>query len=141
MHKERFYRELVLALPDKANADGWDDTAFFASKVKKLNESGVGFKLSSHGGRATGGRAAWWLKGYPEESFDTGKPAPIVTKAELDDLDLGDTVFHRAFGYGQVVSLDDSSIEVVFESDNHKMKPSRRFVFPGSFYQGLLRIG
>ena len=37
MHKERFYRELVLALPDKANADGWDDTAFFASKVKKLN--------------------------------------------------------------------------------------------------------
>lgn len=31
MYKERFYRELVLALPDKANADGWDDTAYFAS--------------------------------------------------------------------------------------------------------------
>lgn len=39
MQKERFYRELVLALPDKANADGWTDTAFFASKVAKLNES------------------------------------------------------------------------------------------------------
>lgn len=39
MSKERFYRELVLALPDKANADGWDDAAYFASKVKKLNES------------------------------------------------------------------------------------------------------
>ncbi len=39
MHKERFYRELVLALPDKANADGWNDTAFFAAKLKKLNES------------------------------------------------------------------------------------------------------
>lgn len=39
MHKERFYRELVLALPDKANADGWDDTAYFASKVAKINES------------------------------------------------------------------------------------------------------
>lgn len=39
MQKERFYRELVLALPDKANADGWDDAAYFAAKVKKLNES------------------------------------------------------------------------------------------------------
>ena len=39
MQKERFYRELVLALPDKANADGWDDTAYFSSKVIKLNES------------------------------------------------------------------------------------------------------
>ena len=39
MHKERFYRELVLTLPDKANADGWDDTAYFASKVAKINES------------------------------------------------------------------------------------------------------
>lgn len=28
MSKERFYRELVLALPDKANADGWDDAAY-----------------------------------------------------------------------------------------------------------------
>ena len=128
---------------DKRNGNGclWViDSATASALVKKLNESGVGFKLSSHGGRATGGRAAWWLKGYPEESFDTSKPAPVVTKAELDDLDLGDTVFHRAFGYGQVVSLDDSNIEVVFESDNHKKKPSRRFVFPGSFYQGLLKI-
>lgn len=39
MHKEHFYRELVLALPDKANADGWNDTAYFASKVAKINES------------------------------------------------------------------------------------------------------
>lgn len=39
MSPELFYRELVLALPDKANADGWDDSAYFASKLKKLNES------------------------------------------------------------------------------------------------------
>ena len=39
MRKELFYRELVLALPDKSNADGWNDTAYFASKVKKVNES------------------------------------------------------------------------------------------------------
>lgn len=35
MSKELFYRELVLSLPDKANKDGWDDDAFFASKLKK----------------------------------------------------------------------------------------------------------
>lgn len=39
MKPELFYRELVLALPDKSNADGWDDVAYFASKVKKLNAS------------------------------------------------------------------------------------------------------
>lgn len=39
MSKELFYRELVLSLPDKANAYGWDDNAFFASKAEKLNES------------------------------------------------------------------------------------------------------
>ncbi len=39
MHAERFYRELVLALPDKAHADLWDDAAFFAAKLKKINES------------------------------------------------------------------------------------------------------
>ena len=48
MSKERFYRELVLALPDKANADGWDDTAYFASKVKKLNESEELKRLGLH---------------------------------------------------------------------------------------------
>lgn len=39
MYPEMFYRELVLALPDKSNADGWDDRAYFVSKLKKLNES------------------------------------------------------------------------------------------------------
>lgn len=39
MKPELFYRELVLTLPDKSNADGWNDIAYFASKVKKLNAS------------------------------------------------------------------------------------------------------
>ncbi len=39
MSNELFYRELVLVLPDKANADGWDDTAFFANNVSKINQS------------------------------------------------------------------------------------------------------
>ena len=39
MQPERFYRELVLALPRAANADGWDDHAYFAAKLDKLNAS------------------------------------------------------------------------------------------------------
>lgn len=42
------YRELVLTLPDKANADGWDDAAYFAAKVKKLNESEELKRLGLH---------------------------------------------------------------------------------------------
>ncbi len=48
MIPERFYRELVLALPDKANADGWDDAAYFAAKAKKLNESEELRRLGLH---------------------------------------------------------------------------------------------
>ena len=39
MYPEMFYRKLVLALPKNSNADGLDDTGFFASKLKKINES------------------------------------------------------------------------------------------------------
>lgn len=39
MQKELFYRELVLTLPDKANPDSWDDAAYYAAKLKKLNAS------------------------------------------------------------------------------------------------------
>lgn len=39
MRPELFYQEIVLVLPDKAHADGWDDDAYFKSKVEKLNES------------------------------------------------------------------------------------------------------
>lgn len=39
MVPELFYRELVIALPKNANSDGHDDTAYFASKLKKINES------------------------------------------------------------------------------------------------------
>ena len=31
--------KIMEILPDKSNADGWDYVAYFASKVKKLNES------------------------------------------------------------------------------------------------------
>lgn len=39
MKPELFYRELVLALPSRCNADGWNDVAYFASIRDKLNQS------------------------------------------------------------------------------------------------------
>lgn len=100
---------------------------------------GAGFRYSKMGGRATHGRPAWWLKGYPEER-DAKPESLLVSKAELDALDVGDAVFHKAFGYGEVVDLSDKYVMVSFENDNHKKRPFRQFEFPGAFYQGLLRI-
>ena len=66
---------------------------------------------------------------------------PAVTQEQLDALSEGDTVFHKAFGYGHIVNLNDSYINVTFDSDDKKKKPSRKFMFPSVFYQGLLKIG
>ena len=73
------------------------------------------------------------------EAVSPAKPA--VTREQLDALSEGDTVFHKAFGYGHIVNLNDSYIDVTFDSDNKKKKPSRKFMFPSVFYQGLLKIG
>lgn len=70
-----------------------------------------------------------------------------MTQEQLDELKPGDTVFHKAFGYGRTIDLDEAYIEVTFDSDDKKKKkkkkkkPSRKFLFPGSFSQGLLQIG
>lgn len=60
---------------------------------------------------------------------------------QLDELEPGDTVFHKAFGYGCIVNLNDTYIEVTFDGDDKKKNPSRKFMFPSAFYQGLLQIG
>lgn len=74
------------------------------------------------------------------------KPEPAVTQEQIDELEPGDTVSHKAFGYGRLIDLDEAYIEVTFDSDDKKKKkkkkkPSRKFLFPGSFSQGLLQIG
>lgn len=67
------------------------------------------------------------------------KPEPAVTQEQLDGLEPGDTVFHKAFGYGRIIDIDETYIEVTFDSDDKKKKPSRKFLFPGSFSQGCCR--
>ena len=68
------------------------------------------------------------------------KPAqPTVTQEQLDAIEVGDVVFHKAFGYGDVLEMSDSYIIIDFHEG--KKKPSRKFMFPQTFYQGLLQIG
>ena len=49
-------------------------------------------------------------------------------------------MFHKAFGYGEVVDIDreGGSIEVVLGLDKHGRPKHRRFLFPNAFEQGLL---
>ena len=112
-----------------------------STEMEKLSMRGATFKLSPGGGKATGGRSAWWLRDYPEERGDEPEVKPAVTQEQLDALEPGAIVFHKAFGYGSIVDLGDGYVEVAFDSDDRKKKPSRKFMFPGSFFQGLLQIG
>ena len=72
---------------------------------------------------------------------EESKPEPAVAQEQLDELEPGDTVFHKAFGYGRIIDIDEVYIEATFDSDDKKKKPSRKFLFSGSFSQGLLQIG
>lgn len=112
-----------------------------APEMEKLSARGATFKLSPGGGKTTGGRSAWWLRDYPEERENEPEAKPVVTQEQLDALEPGATVFHKAFGYGSIVDLGDGYVEVAFDNDDPKKKPSRKFMFPGSFFQGLLQIG
>lgn len=47
-------------------------------------------------------------------------------------------VFYKAFSYGEIVTLEDTSVEAAFDDDGGK---TRKFMFPSAFYQGLLQIG
>ena len=66
-------------------------------------------------------------------------PFPRVSEAELEALEPGDRIFHKAFGYGQVLEVRDALIKVHFASDGKKK--DRMFGFPSAFYQGLLQLG
>lgn len=60
----------------------------------------------------------------------------------LAALEPGDTVFHKAFGYGEVVDIDRAGglIEVVLGTDKHGRPKRRTFLFPNAFEQGMLAL-
>ena len=107
-----------------------------------LVNQGARFEFSLRGSKAIGGRSAWWLKGYPEMTDPEWSEFPAVVQEKLDALEPGDAVFHKAFGYGEVVDVDceHGTIEVIIGVDK-KGKPKRRkYLFPNVFEKGLLTI-
>ena len=74
-------------------------------------------------------------------STNAAPKQPTVSQEQLDSLQIGTRVSRRTFGDGSVVNLDSSYVEVAFDSDDKRKKPSRKFMFPGAFHQGLLQIG
>ena len=56
------------------------------------------------------------------------------SRQQLDSIEVGDVVRHKAFGEGEVVSLDESHIIV------HLGGKDRMFSFPGAFEQGVLGL-
>ena len=107
-----------------------------------LAKRGARFEFTFRGSQATRGRAGWWLAGYPEEhKLDWHEP-PAVTDAKLAALEPGDTVFHKAFGYGEVLDIDRAGglIEVVLGTDKHGRPKRRTFLFPNAFEQGMLTL-
>lgn len=65
-----------------------------------------------------------------------------MTNAKLDSLEPGDTVFHKAFGCGEVIDIDRKAgfITVVLGVDRRGNPKQRKFLFPNVFEQGLLSI-
>lgn len=110
--------------------------------MDELAKRGARFEFTFRGSKATAGRAGWWLAGYPEETkLDWHEPS-AVTDAKLAELEPGATVFHKAFGCGEVVDIDRENgfIEVVLGTDKRGNPKHRKFLFPNAFEQGLLAL-
>ena len=110
--------------------------------MSELANQGARFEFSLRGSKATDGRSAWWLEGYPEMTTPERNDPPAITQEKLDALEPGDTVFHKAFGNGKIVDIDRErgTIEVVIGFDKKGKSKHRKFLFPNVFEQGLLTV-
>lgn len=110
--------------------------------MRELAARGARFEFTFRGSKATMGRAGWHLAGYPKEMQGGRNEPPATTDAKLDGLKPGDTVFHKAFGHGEVIDIDRSQgrITVTLGVDKHGKPRRRTFLFPNAFDQGLLTI-
>lgn len=112
------------------------------AKMDELANQGARFEFSLRGSKASGGRSAWWLRGFPEMAVPERTEPPAVTQEKLDALEPGDTVFRKAFGYGEVVGIDRErgTIEVVIGLDEKGRPKHRKFLFPNVFEQDMLTV-
>ena len=60
-----------------------------------------------------------------------------VVEVDVSKVKVGSKVHHKAFGDGEIVSLDDDSISVMFYDFDNRIKP---FNFPGAFLDNYLTL-
>ena len=108
--------------------------------MSSLGKRGASFTYKMDGGKATDFKAGWWLSGYPAktEPVEAKEEPPHITEEALAGIDAGTQVFHKSFGYGEVTAIDESHVTVRF--DNDPKKRDRMFMFPSTFYQGMLQL-
>lgn len=122
--KSSYIRDALLAAYDgEASCNGRNATPAVAKPISKTKPTPT-------------------VEASPKRADFEEKPrqeASKVSQEQLDAIDVGDVVFHKAFGYGDV--LDISSDFIIADFHEGKKKPSRKFQFPQAFYQGFLQIG
>jgi len=96
--------------------------------MNELAANGAQFTYKLEGGKATGFKAGWWLSGYPKKSEPKAlePEEPAITEDDLSKIEEGTQVFHKSFGYGEVVSIGSDRIAVRFDNDK-KIKALRCF--------------
>lgn len=133
-----YLEENNLEFIDKREKDGnlW---VLGDEKIKQvingLNENGASFKFKPEGGKLTKHQPGWWMKGYPEKLVKE-EDKPLSLEIEIESIKPGDTLVHKAFGEGIVMKINDEYIYIDFNEG--KKKPFRKFIFPSTFYQGIL---
>lgn len=90
--------------------------------MNELAANGAQFTYKLEGGKATGFKAGWWLSGYPKKSEPKAlePEEPAITEDDLSKIEEGTQVFHKSFGYGEVVSIGSDRIAVRFDNDKKK---------------------
>ena len=74
----------------------------------------------------------WAQKLSHARQINTQQPPSTNNNAEDINVTIGDTVHHRAFGAGSVVSINDGLIEIRFTAG------IKKFHYPAAFKQGFL---
>lgn len=105
--------------------------------VASVNSKGATFEFNVRGSRVTHGSSGWFMSGYPVHVDErTSSSNPPITEDELRMIEVGDTVFHKAFGYGTVTDIDWDKGHICVQLGTK----NRMFMFPSSFYQGQLTL-
>lgn len=75
---------------------------------------------------------------WVQQKYEVNKQEQDANTANDDrpiDVKIGDTVYHKAFGEGEVIDINDGLIEVSFNGVSHK-----KFHYPAAFKQGFLSV-